>query len=477
MGDGGTGALAAADAEVARRATEVAAGARRHRYHMMPPVGWMNDPNGFSQFRDEFHLFFQFQPYFPEPGAMLWGHVVSDDLVHWRLLPTALAPSEDYDSGHCMSGSAIVDDEGRLVVMYSGAGSDRITQNIALSDDGVRFQKSPKNPVIARPPDDDRGDFRDPKFLQVDGITFTVIGASSLGKGRALLYRAGDDLTEWTYVGIAAESTGPQGTMWECPDLFPLGDRFVLINSPIHSTVELVPIVEVGSFDSGTGKFVAESRHDLDVGDLYAPQTMEDSSGRRILIGWMRHWGEQIVTTDEGWVGAMSIPRELVLVDGRVRQRPVRELESLRGTPRSLGPVSVGREGVWLDTGVAAEIRLVLAADTVRKCRIGVRAATDRSEQTCYVVDRGVGRVVCDRSLSGEGEVNGALVEFDVPPGDLELRFFVDTSSIEVFIDGGAAVFTHCVYPAESSTGFYIEPIGDGTVEIVDLTVWPLAGI
>jgi beta-fructofuranosidase len=477
-------ALEAADAEIARRASTVAAGARRHRYHLMAPVGWMSDPNGFVQFRGRFHLFFQFMPYYPESAeiGVHWGHVVSDDLVHWRVLPTALAPSEDYDRGSCMSGSALVDRDGNLVVIYSGAAEGGVTQNVAVSDDGIVFRKSETNPVIPVPPEGTRPDFRDPKMVEIDGVVFAVLGGSGDGTGRALLYRASDDLLEWTYVGVAAESPhhpglawGHHGTMWECPDLFPLGDRFALVYSPMNGMVDTVPVVEVGTFDSTAGTFAAESRHVLDAGDLYAVQTMVDASGRRVLIGWMRHWHQLVATADEGWVGAMSIPRELVLVDGRVRQRPVQELEKLRGDAHEFGPVSVGREALWADTGVAAEVRVVLGADTVRRFRIGVRAAADRSEQTCFVVDRDAGRVVCDRSLSGKGEVTGSLVEFDDPSGDLELRFFIDTSSIELFVDDGVVTLTHCVYPAESSTGFYIEPIGDGAVEIRDLTIWPLA--
>jgi beta-fructofuranosidase len=480
-------ALDAADAEAVRRGDEVAAGARRLRYHVMPPVGWLNDPNGFVQFRGQYHLFFQYNPYFPEGVAsgMHWGHYVSDDLVRWRLLPTALAPSEDYDSEGCWSGSAIVDDEGRLVLMYTGVASNGalvsgMSQNIAVSDDGVRFEKSSANPVIPLPPEGTRDDFRDPKFLQVDDVTYAVVGASADSKARLLVYRASADLREWSFVGVAAESAsygeghpGHDGTMWECPDLFPLGDRFVLMTYPMHVT-DASTIVEVGTFDPVTGRFVAESRRAFDVGENGACQTMVDSTGRRIVIGWMHHGGGSIVTTDEGWVGALTIPRELELVDGRVRQRPVKELESLRGEARPLGPVSVGPEGAWADTGLAAEVRLLLDADGARKFRVGVRVSADRGEQTSFVVDRDRGRVVCDRSLSGEGPAAGSVTEFDDPAGDLELRFFLDTISVELFVDDGAAAVTHLVYPADSSTGFFVEPVGDGTLEILDLTIWPL---
>lgn len=69
----------------------------RHVYHAMPPIGWMNDPNGFCYAAGKYHLFFQFYPYSAAWGPMHWGHLVSDDLIKWEWVKTALAPDEEYD--------------------------------------------------------------------------------------------------------------------------------------------------------------------------------------------------------------------------------------------------------------------------------------------------------------------------------------------------------------------------------------------
>ena len=88
--------------------------------HLSPLVGWMNDPNGFSYYQGQYHLFYQYHPYDITWGPMHWGHAVSKDLLHWTYLPVVMAPDNDYDSFGCFSGSALELPDGRHMLMYTG---------------------------------------------------------------------------------------------------------------------------------------------------------------------------------------------------------------------------------------------------------------------------------------------------------------------------------------------------------------------
>ena len=88
-------------------------------FHVSAPVGWINDPNGFSVFKGKIHLFYQYHPYNTEWGPMHWGHSVTSDMIRWQQLPVALAPDQEYDAFGCFSGSAIeVGDQ--HVLLYTG---------------------------------------------------------------------------------------------------------------------------------------------------------------------------------------------------------------------------------------------------------------------------------------------------------------------------------------------------------------------
>lgn len=322
---------------------------KRLLYHFEPKKGWMNDPNGLIYFKGKYHAFFQHNPYDVRGGKMHWGHAVSEDLISWTELPVALIPDQPYeDTGGCFSGSA-VEKDGRLYLFYTSV-SEKLgqTQSVAYSDDGLHFYKYQDNPVIQTPPLEGSGDFRDPKVGKWEDRYYMVCGTGKDGVGKIVIYWS-QDLLHWEYGGVLFQGK-EYGSVLECPDFFPLGDKYVLMFSQMgrrtHSTMFVV-----GSFDGS--RFVPETYCTPEAGPhFYAPQTFLDDKGRRILIGWMYSWDKKL---DEGadYAGALSIPRKLELKEGALSIYPVEEAQKLL---RSESPY-VKKDRAWVRVG-DAEARL-----------------------------------------------------------------------------------------------------------------------
>ena len=279
-------------------------------FHVSAPVGWINDPNGFSVYKGKVHLFYQYHPYTREWGPMHWGHSVSSDMVHWEQLPPALAPDEAYDRLGCVSGSAIEAD-GKHVLVYTGVtrihlsdGSEQERQNQCIAfGDGVDYVKYEGNPVVKGemlPEDCSRIDFRDPKIWKEGDRYYLIVGNKNQHQiGQVVLFSS-ENLTDWKFETIlASNETGNVGTMWECPDFFALGDKRVLICSPQDMKAQKYEfhnghnsVYFLGDYDTETHTFVKEEARPLDYGmDFYAPQTTELPDGRRIMIAWMKSSG------------------------------------------------------------------------------------------------------------------------------------------------------------------------------------------
>ncbi len=348
-------------------------------YHVTAPVGWINDPNGFSVYGGQYHLFYQYHPYSDIWGPMHWGHCTTTDFVRWQDLPAALAPDMPYDSFGCFSGSALQTEEGHALI-YTGVsermsdGRKIVLQNQCLAiGDGLVYRKAEENPVIdgeALPEGFSREDFRDPKVWYEDGFYYLVAGnRKSDGLGQIVLFRS-PDLKSWHYLGVPAENRGEYGKMWECPDFFPLDGKQVLIVSPQDMQGKGLDffsgnhaIVFLGEYDRQQVRFRCGDGELLDYGfDFYAPQTLTAEDGRRIMIAWMQSWDANIKPAEQRWNGMMTIPRELRIENGRLYQRPVRELERFRAAPVLLREVMVaGRrrfDGIVFECDGAAKVNL-----------------------------------------------------------------------------------------------------------------------
>lgn len=461
----------------------------RLHYHFMGEFGWINDPNGFVQYKGEYHLFYQYHPYQPVWGPMHWGHAVSKDLIEWRHLPVALAPDQEYDRDGCFSGSAI-EHKDSLYLLYTGhimTGPD-ITkdyyqvQNLAISQDGILFTKDAHNPVINTdqiPAHTSQKDFRDPKVFERNGQFYMVLGSNDdQGKGLILLYRS-VDLHTWEYMNVMAQSDGTLGDNWECPDVFDLDGIDVLMMSPqrmspqgnnyhnLHSTVYML-----GKLDTDTGIFDYKQYIPIDYGfDFYACQTTLDQQGRRIMIGWMDSW-EALMPTQNGhhWAGAMTLPREVIRDGERLLFRPVAELEQSRLEGLHAESFEVQGQQVLDYRGESYEIELNI--DVSKSEEFAIHLRTGEAETTVLSYSPLEQLFRFNRDQSGIGPGGERIASLTTPEGQLHLRIFVDLSSVEVFLQDGEKVMTGRIYPQPESQGIAL--YSNGITQVQSLHIWNL---
>ncbi|MBN8236341.1 sucrose-6-phosphate hydrolase [Halobacillus kuroshimensis] len=438
----------------------------RLHYHIMPPVGLLNDPNGFIQFQGTYHLFYQWMPYKTDHGAKLWGHYSSEDLVHWTHEEIALTPSEWFEKNGCYSGSAIEHD-GKLYAFYTGNvkdenGNRESYQCLAVSEDGIHFDK--KGP-IAHLPDGYTAHFRDPKVWKQNGRWFMVIGAQTEDEKGAVALFTSENLMDWTHAGILAgagqEPLGEFGYMFECPDLFELDGRDVLVFSPQGLEADGMNYQNVyqagyvtGTFDPEEGTYEHGAFTELDHGfDFYAPQTTVDAHGRRLMFGWMSvpDQNEQDhPTIAHKWLHNMTLPRELTWQDGQMHQQPVQELEALRQGDAVDHQVRLNKESRTLDGVDGKAVELMMSDIDIQQGWFGVSFGSNA--RILYSKEQQV--LTLERQSYVDGTVEKRQVEV---PQLKSLRVYVDTSSIEVFANEGTHVMTARFYPAPNDESICFE--------------------
>ena len=337
----------------------------RMGFHLMPPSGWINDPNGLCQFRGVYHAFFQYSPDWPNGGERCWGHATSTNLVSWDYHDVAIHQDTPEDANGAYSGSTFVergaaaDGGDRMRIYYTGnvkhpgdydyinegRGANEIT---VTSDDGMHF--SPQQVVLrnADYPAYCSCHVRDPKLWEQRGELHMALGARDRDShGLALIYSSTDGI-DWR-LRTAIRPTDDFGFMWECPDVIRLVEG---ADGQRHEFLGFCPQGMPAKDDDGRGTswagYLPLSGTAIDATtadpalwrewdggfDFYAPQTFVDDAGRTLLIAWVGMPDEDFMGQPEqlDWIHSLSVPRTLEVDPKdptRIMQWPVGEVDAL----------------------------------------------------------------------------------------------------------------------------------------------------
>ena len=418
----------------------------RQQFHLQPPVGWLNDPNGLCVYGGQYHAFFQYSPFDVNGGVKHWGHAVSTDLLHWQPLPVMLCPDEPFDCHGVYSGSALV--EGAEMYLYYtgnvkhpgnfGYIREGRSHNVCLgiSRDGRTLASKQCLLHNCDYPAGLTCHVRDPKVFACEGKYYMVLGARTLeDKGEVLVLESTDKL-HWAHINTLT-TPEPFGYMWECPDLFCLDGQWYLVVSP--QGIPCRNVYGCGYFavqGDWRGECTLGRFHEMDAGfDYYAPQSFADGAGRRIQMGWMgmpdADYGNA-PTVAHGWQHCMTVPRVLAKgPDGTLLQNPVPELKAQRGPARKLPD---GAEALF---SPCFDLTAAPAGDFALTVAQGVELVYTEKDRACSL------RFTDPAMADGRTERRTRLAE-----PCRSLRVVGDRSSLEIFLNDGAAVFSTRYYPA-----------------------------
>lgn len=434
----------------------------KQQWHMEPPRGLLNDPNGLSWFNDKYYVFFQWNRFGKNHKNKEWGFFTSPDLVHWTFQGSALLPDQPYDENGVYSGSAYVID-GNLYMYYTGNnkhnGIRTSSQCLAVSNDGIRFLK--QGPIFSTPKGYTQH-FRDPRIIPGKNENyFMLIGAQrDNGKGGIVLLNSKDGKL-WEMNGLLAKTEEWQ--MVECPDYFEIDNTGILLYCPQHrdneadKVVDSVALFKITKLHSDFSKIedsdLDNNYQTVDKGfDFYSPQTMETPDGRRVLIGWMSRMDEtqeEIFSKNEPRIHCLTMPREVLFKNGHLIQRPVKELYEMLG--QSIQGNIDGEKIVFSNISRCFHLSVDLK-DCKKTKQIKIHSDEWRFE---YNSENKTGLFARNSWVSESEEIRLFNLEsFE------NIEIWSDNSSLEIFINGGQDVLSSRIFPKTDVLSLCIEGAG-----------------
>ena len=443
-------------------------------YHFRPPAQWMNDVCGAIYHNGYYHIFYQYDPFTGDRWGddyTAWAHARSKDLVHWEDLPWAFVPMKDRGERRCNSGCVTRDGNGRPMIFYTFVPERHDTTRlgkrehwgvIPLDDDLIQWRRVKDAPLMAAGmngvPAEVNAGWSDPFVFRSGGRTFVTFKSCD-----GLICEAMDaELTQWKYVG---QIDGVDG---ECPNFFPLQDKWVLLRSTKP------PTFVVGDFDAKTIAFNMNGPQGvLDHGfgqnppkgrawtrGLYATNTFFDETGRCLMVGWVCGF-----KPGRGWNGCMSLPRVLSLdAEHNLIQTPTAELRSLRGRHSHVENLGLSNESKRLDDVAGETLEIIVEFIPEDAGAFGLKVRCSEGGRHSLLL----------RHADGILNVAGTKVPvpLDVGAERLKLHVFLDKSVMEVFINNGPTSVTRVDYPGEHDLGVAV--FADGTATVTWLDVWEM---
>jgi beta-fructofuranosidase len=440
-----------------------------NKFHLEMPKGLVNDPNGLCYHQGKYQIFFQWNPFGCEHKHKHWTYTQTTDFINYTKPQIALAPVDKFDKDGCYSGSARSKNN-KLEIIYTANLKDEQNiryprQVLVKQDDDGEFIK--EKIIIDTVPKGYTTHFRDPYIFIKNNRSFIILGAQRENlTGCALIYEEIDE--NWIFRGELKTRLTDFGYMWECPNLFTIDDKDILVFCPQGLKAQKYQYQNlyqagylIGQFNPDTLEFTHGEFHEFDMGfDFYAPQVLVHEN-RHILIGWvgMPDKLQDYPTIDDGWVHSLTLPRELILKNDKLYQRPIAELNKLNQNTTT----KMNKDKISLSTNKKLEISIPLKDISNWQGKLKFN-----DEYILLTYDKNNSIFTIDRNqlkLGGKG-----IRQFLVKAQDeLNLSIYIDNSIIELYLQDGEYYATFCYYPTNDNPVFDLIQNTNNCTTLTDL--------
>ena len=501
----------------------------RPQYHALPPAVWMNEPHSPFYYNGMYHVFYQHNPAGPYWSQIRWGHIVSEDMIHWKYVKDAVVPTKDICPEGIWTGGACIGPDGTpwLVItagtnLYGNANHGG--QNVAFA-----HAKDPSDPylsewviedklVITQPNDNSQGEreqFRDPFVWYDDGTYYMMVSTSIPGAGGSAVIYTSENMREWEHRGYLYECDynryPEQGAHWECVVMLPISTKdgsqtkYILFDCPQYTvdgyTVECY--YWIGTFDKNTCRFIADDDQPklFDLGrGVYTGQngycflTEEDiaagktsyEQGRTVIYAIAQ--GKDAGTAQNytaGWAHNFAIPLELWLSDDgkEVIREPIKEVETLRQETlySYSGP---GKTAAEINSEIAnlrgdlLEIRAkIQLAPTAQEYSAGLylrynpNTVDGKTEKTGIVFSNTGVYVERNQSSLLDYVSRQPSHTWNRVKNEYEITILLDRSMLEVYVDGVIS-FTTRIYPKYGNSDYLNIFDNNGNIKFTELNIY-----